>query len=262
MLATPSFFWEVISCLIMFRIFVEKNDIGDNRLLLNSNTSHYLNRVIKVRKGDNLEVVITGQILLEVCIEAINQKELMFTIIKEEKIEPKNKLRIILAQCLPKQDKMTDIFKKCTEVGVGEIYPILSERVITKLDAKTGQKKLDRWAAAVISAASQSKQTKVPFIHSIRGIQDMAKTEKENALKLIFWEEEKDHSLKAVLRNHSEKIDSIIAVIGPEGGLSKKEVDDLKQAGFISVSLGTSILRVENAGLVAISNILYELMPA
>ena len=82
-------------------------------------------------------------------------------------------------------------------------------------------------------------------------------------LKLVAWEGERQCSLKQILDmlvlKKLPKPYRIRVVIGPEGGLSEAEVFNLKDQGFQSFTLGETVLRVENAGLVIAANIQYAL---
>ena len=77
--------------------------------------------------------------------------------------------------------------------------------------------------------------------------------------KLIFWEEEDQMSIRHALneKRHAGAVRYFI-VVGPEGGLSRDEVNLAKEAGFVSVSLGRQILKVETAAAAILSIIQYE----
>ncbi len=81
----------------------------------------------------------------------------------------------------------------------------------------------------------------------------------DDSLKLIFWEEESQKTIKDILTDETiAAIKDFFIVVGPEGGFSKDEVTMAKEAGFISVSLGKQILKVETAAAAIISIIQYE----
>jgi 16S rRNA (uracil1498-N3)-methyltransferase len=79
------------------------------------------------------------------------------------------------------------------------------------------------------------------------------------SLRLIFWEEEEQKSIKDILTDQAWALaKDIFIVVGPEGGFSKEEIARAKETGFISVSLGKQILKVETAATAIISIIQYE----
>ncbi|MBU1867114.1 MAG: RNA methyltransferase, partial [Candidatus Margulisbacteria bacterium] len=87
-------------------------------------------------------------------------------------------------------------------------------------------------------------------------LEEVIKLGEQYELCLIPWELEKSLTLKEVLKGLP---DSILLLIGPEGGFSRQEVDLAVKAGFKAVSLGKRILRSETAGLASLAAISYEL---
>ena len=146
---------------------------------------------------------------------------------------------------------MDFIVQKCTELGVSEIIPVVSERSVAKGE-KSG-----RWQKIAKEAAEQSGRALIPKISALTDFKSLLKKKNEFDLALIPWELEKTNKLKAILQNSSPK--NIIILIGPEGGFSSQEIEQAKAAGFIPVSLGKRILRAETAGLAILSMIMYEL---
>ncbi len=95
-------------------------------------------------------------------------------------------------------------------------------------------------------------------IHSTISFKDIQKNLKPFSFKIILWELEEELSLKKLLQNHTDTKE-IELIIGPEGGLSIEEVEELKNFGFVSASLGKRILKTETASLAALANIYFEL---
>ncbi|MCP4050225.1 MAG: 16S rRNA (uracil(1498)-N(3))-methyltransferase [bacterium] len=258
----------------MIRFFVSESNIYNKRLLLDKEEYHYLNNVIKLTTGSKMELVVDKSKVIVVMVKEFLEDSIFFE--KETEFllrQNKSLINITLAQCLPKQDKMSDILKKCTQIGVNIFIPIISSRVISRFDEKRALKKKGRWDKVLESAASQSKRDHIPdllpvleldtFLGNQTGVKGLKNSKYD--LKLVCWEEEKNNKLKMVLRDYAgslnikeKKEHSILVFIGPEGGLAVEEVQKLKNNNFISVSIGKTVLRVENAGFSACSNILYE----
>ena len=76
--------------------------------------------------------------------------------------------------------------------------------------------------------------------------------------KIIFWEEETRLDLRQVLQGENASAMNYFLVTGPEGGFSRREIELAQGLGFISVSLGRQILKVETAALTVLSIIQYE----
>jgi len=88
----------------------------------------------------------------------------------------------------------------------------------------------------------------------------MLRTVPESGLRLIPWEEETTTRISTVLRDPAwSGMKGFILVIGPEGGFSAEEIELARRAGFLSVSLGKRVLRVETASLALLAILQYEI---
>ena len=170
--------------------------------------------------------------------------------------------QVILLQGLAKGDKMETVIRHATEVGVAAFVPLSCKRSVVKLDGKKAAAKTERWRAIAKSAAMQSGQARIPKVS------EAASMLAEATAVLVCWEEApQSASLHeavqgALLETLTPADDARIAVVvGPEGGLSEEEVRILLASNPRArlVTLGSSILRTETAGIVAPALTLYEL---
>ena len=180
----------------------------------------------------------------------------------EEKIgkSTESNVHITLFQGIPKFEKMELIIQKNTEVGVNNIVPVIMERTVVKLDEKVASKKLDRWQKIAEIAAKQSMRDIIPNIKSIIKTKEIDVDGYD--VVLVAYENEEHNMLKAELKkleSQNKQEYNIAIAIGPEGGISEKEIELLDEKNVKFVSLGKRILRTETAGLVMAGNILYEL---
>ena len=142
------------------------------------------------------------------------------------------------------------IIQKAVELGVHTIQPLFTERSIIKLDRERVDKKLDHWKTVAISACEQTGRSAIPNIltplHLTQWLSE--KTLKTDNLKLILTPS------KAQNINHLNKpSNSIVFMVGPEGGFSEKEMALALNHAFIPVNFGQRILRTETAPIVALS---------
>ncbi|NQY74089.1 MAG: RNA methyltransferase, partial [Candidatus Margulisbacteria bacterium] len=212
----------------------------------------------KLAPKDTLQIVVQGQEILTVTITTIHSKSFSYTILNRSPIHDAQH-RFTLAQALPKQDKMTDIFKKCTEIGVSEFIPVLTERCVSR--PKDTTHKITRWKKAIESAASQSKQQDIPLLHNMKHLKEFISYINTNPhdIMIVPWEEtELDQGLSALIPKNNTPT-SVCVFIGPEGGLSITEIKQLQAVGFKTCSLGLYILRTENAGFFTFSQIRFAL---
>lgn len=274
----------------MYKFFIKSNQIRENTdksnntdnniiaTIIGEDVNHIAN-VLRLNVGENIIICnkdtgtsynATITSICKECVECKLQKEAMETV--------ECPVDIDLFQGLPKSDKMEYIIQKTTELGVKNIFPVEMERCVVKLDNKSMPKKIERWSKIAEAAAKQSKRDVIPEIKNIINLENICKNTKKYDIILLAYENEEKNTLKNELQklkdnkfkkkdietgnndykeNSTEKL-KIGVVIGPEGGLSTKEVDKLISSGAKCVTLGKRILRTETAPIVIISNIIYE----
>ena len=152
------------------------------------------------------------------------------------------------------------IIQKAVELGVNSIIPLKLTRCVVKLDNKTELKKIERWQKIAESAAKQSGRLNIPKIENVTNIQNLASKIKDYDIIIVCYENEKLNTLKSELKKlEKQKHTRIGIVIGPEGGIEEKEIQELEQNGAKIVTLGNRILRTETVALNVLSIIMYEL---
>jgi 16S rRNA (uracil1498-N3)-methyltransferase len=154
---------------------------------------------------------------------------------------PSPALHLILG--LPKHGKLEDMTRMLTELGVGAIHLLRSERSVPKgNDAST---RLDRLTRIALEACAQSGQPRAPDIHPPSRLTEILPRVDPGAHRVVFWEDAGAAPLERALPPASPA--DVWTVIGPEGGLSEAEVRELEAHGFVQVSLGPAVLRVQTA---------------
>lgn len=174
---------------------------------------------------------------------------------------------VILVQGVAKGDKMDDVVRHATEVGIAGFIPLSCSRSIVKLDAKKAKARTERWRAIAKSAAMQSGRTMVPEVSEPMTVAQAAEALKGATAVLVCWEEcPATSTIAEALEKGFAQCDvsdprdaRIAVVVGPEGGLSAAEVEAFTAAPCAwPVTLGSSILRTETAGVVAPALVIYE----
>lgn len=241
----------------MHRFFVSSDQIKDKEIYITGEDVNHIRDVLRCRPGEKIEVVCSGTVYLSEIID-IGNKKISLKILNTRKGENEPDIKIYLYQGLPKSKKMDFIIQKAVEIGVGKIYPIITERTVVRINNKKKEKKrLTRWSKIATEAAKQSKRDKLPELGNILKFEEMIKLLEGEKNIIIPYEVEEKEQLKKTLEN----IDGgkIHLIIGPEGGFEEEEIDKLKNIGGKTVSLGPRILRTETAGIVAMSILMYEL---
>ena len=241
----------------MHRFFVPQN--FGNEMIITGVDAKHISKVLRMTLGDELQIVsddgVTAQGKISF-IDAACVKVGSLKIIGESN-EPK--VKITLAQGLAKGEKMDFIIQKAVELGVTSIVPVAREHSVVQLYGAKAIKKVERWQKISESAAKQSKRNIIPLVQPVMSVEEML-AKNNCSTKIIAYECENQISLKSVLKEAIEqnKIENLLLIIGPEGGISEDELDLARAAGAKPVSLGRRILRAETAGLVAMSAIFYE----
>ncbi len=253
----------------MSKFFVKTEQIKNNNIIINGDDVNHIINVLRMKKGD--EIQVCNQEIgdnYNAQITQFTKNEVDCEIIERINKTTESNVNITLFQGLPKFEKMELIIQKNTEVGVKRIVPVIMERTVVKIDEKVASRKLERWQKIAEIAAKQSMRDIIPNIDNITKLKEIDTTEYD--VVLVAYENEEHNKLKDELQKLSKKIEgtnsnnneenfNIAIVIGPEGGISEKEIELLAEKNVKFVSLGRRILRTETAGLVMAGNILYEL---
>jgi len=218
---------------------------------------NYITNVLRLKKGSFVSVYDGRGKAYLARIDRIDKDKITCAVIEELSAAPEPLIRITLVQGLPKGDKMETIIQKCTELGVSEIVPLDCERSIIKTIQEKAASKSRRWQRVALEASRQCRRSVVPKISEPMRLREVLKNLPEDALSLLFWEEEDKCSLKDCLRASIPA--AIFLFIGPEGGFTADEVEMAKEFGVIPVSLGQRIMRTETAGPDVTAIIQYEL---
>lgn len=234
----------------MQRYFVQEKN--NNEFVLSSNDTYHITKVMRMNVEDRVEVVYNN--ITYIC-EITSLEPLVRVSILQE-LSEKNELNCVvtIVQSLVKEQKMDYILQKTTELGVSRIIPYQAERSLIKLDKKQ-DKKIERWQSIVKEAAEQSKRNQIPVVENVITLSNLINL-KEYDIKFLCTVNETSQNIKKLLSNLSGSA-KILFVIGPEGGFTEKEEKMLLENGFISLSLGNSVLRTETASTFIMSVIRY-----
>lgn len=236
----------------MQRYFVK--DKKDNIFTISNSDSHHIINVMRMNLSDQVEIVYDEKLYIGEIIDLSNPVKVK---VINEVIEDKTTIpKVIIAQALVKEQKMDYILQKSCELGAYKIIPISTERSIVKR-TKGDDKKIVRWNKILKEASEQSKRTNIPILDSIMDIKDLINI--DSSIKLVCSTKEKTKTIKSIL-SKTNISDTIIFVIGSEGGISPSEEEFLINNGFTPVSLGDNILRTETASSYILSIVNYQFM--
>ena len=231
----------------MQRYFVKEKQ--NDEFILFEQDIHHIKNVMRNKINDQIEIVNDNKIYL---CNISNLEPIKLEIIKEYEEDREIPIELTIAVSLVQEQKFDLILQKLTELGVSKIIPVKTERSIVKLDDKKLIKKYQRWNTICKEASEQCHRTKIPKVENVMNLKDLIN--QNNDIKLVCSLNETTKPIDNYLK---EDIKNILFVIGPEGGLSKKEEEFLMNNDFKSVSLGKRIMRVETASIYVASIINY-----
>jgi 16S rRNA (uracil1498-N3)-methyltransferase len=228
----------------MQRITIDPSQIDNSQITLTTAQHHYLTRVIRLQHGAQFQAIDgTGNVYLAEITKDTAQIIQLITIDNRELIQP-----ITLICALPKGNNFDDLVRACTELGVTEIIPALSERTLLQ----PSPQKLQRWRKIAQEAAEQSERSFVPTIDEPQALMAIFDRLPAESYKYIC-EARGEHPHLLTCLQSTSIAEPIILAIGPEGGWTDRELDRSIEAGFQPVSLGRRILRTITAPIVALS---------
>ncbi len=241
----------------MHKFFVEKSQIESNSIYISGNDLKHIQKVLRLRPGDKIEVSCDGSNYL--CeISKLDKDKIETTIISKGIASREAPIEISLYQGLAKGSKMDFIIQKCVEIGVKDFYAIETERTIVKIkDEKKEINRIERWQSIAEEAAKQSKRDFIPHIKGILKFDEMVNVLSKEEATIVPYENEENLSIRDGLGKVNSK--KINLIIGPEGGFEDYEIEKLRDLGAQIVTLGPRTLRTETAALVSSAIILYEL---
>ncbi len=245
----------------MHSFFVRKENISqDSIVIFDLSEVHHLRDVLRVKMKEKVIIFDEGGNKYLCCVEAITDKALL-SIKERHPSGPAGRgLELTVACAIPKNSKMDDIIDKLIQLGVTRIIPLLTERVIVRLDRPKQASRIKRWEKIALAAAKQSHRVYLPVIEPIKDIREVLDASGAYDLRLIpTLAQPECYSLKQALDKVKAK--NILVLIGPEGDFTDEEINMAKDKGFLPVTLGELVLRVETAAIAVASFVrlyLYE----
>ena len=240
----------------MQKFFITLDEFESN--ILSKDTSFQLINVLRSKVNDQFLVGVIDKTYL-VQISKIENKNVAFEVIEEKTGNSELPFFVSLFQGYPKGDKLENIIKYGTQLGVHEFHPTLMKRSVFKLDSNKKDNKLERFNKIAKEAAEQSFRDVCPTVVDIKQLNKIDFSEYD--VKIVCYEESAKEGETSAFKSIVKSIktnDKIAVVVGPEGGITPEEVEYLTNQGFISVGLGPRILRTETVVFYVLSTLSYE----
>ncbi len=231
------------------RLHVEPPLAAGRRIVLPRAVGHHVTRVLRLGPGDALTVFDGRGGEYRATLVRASRGAVEAEVGAHDPVDRESALAVELGQGVCKGDRMDLVVRKATELGVRTIRPIVCERTVVKLDPSRAERRMAHWRAVAVHAAQQSGRTRVP---EVAGVEDLgAWLARDGAGPAFVLSPRADASLSDLAPPVSGE--PVRLLVGPEGGLSPREVERAGAAGFAGLRLGPRVLRTETAALVALA---------
>jgi 16S rRNA (uracil1498-N3)-methyltransferase len=228
------------------------DEVSGTRAFLVGAHAQHLSHVLRARIGQEFDIT-AGNKVRSGHITAITPDRVEFELGAE--IPAPVPVQVTLVLSIFKFDRMEWAIEKCTELGAARIVPVIARRTEAHL-ATAAAKRVERWRRIALQAAEQSRRVSPPEISPPLKLKDAAAL--SGSLRIVLSEAETEVMLKDVLQSHSND-GVVILALGPEGGWTDEELKLFQEAGWLSASLGSTILRAETAAIASLAVALSEL---
>lgn len=220
--------------------------IDGNFAYLSEEDLHHFLRVKRAERGEEVEISYDGSLYLCV-VKSLDPLSIAVLSKLDEHRELPGKLALAFA--LLKGDHHEEIILKGTELGVSEFFPFTSKRTIVRLEGKP--RKIERLSLIAKEGAEQCRRNSLPLVHEPCSFNDLLALPFDH--RLLAYEDQRVSGAKPLYEYASnlQKGESVLVLIGPEGGFEPLEATKAIESGFVPVSLGKRILRAETAALCA-----------
>ena len=223
------------------------DDLSGDELELTGPEGRHAATVRRVKVGEQVDLADGRGTRARCTVTALGQDVVRLRVDVRE-VEPEPAPRLVLVQALAKGDRGELAVELATEVGVDEVVPWQAERCIVKWDGPRGEKALARWRSTAREAGKQSRRSRHPVVAPWASTEELL-ARVATAPTLLLHEAASAPLSSVPLPDAGD----LLLVVGPEGGVTDREVAALTGAGAVAVRLGSSVLRTSTAGAAAVA---------
>ena len=210
--------------------------------------ANHVGKALRLKIGDAITVFdgLGGE--YEATIQRMDRERVDVKTGAWRDVERESTLETGLVQGLPEADKMDWIIQKAVELGAAWIQPIVCDRSVVRLSGERAARRESHWRRVAIAACEQSGRNRVPEVRPTLGFLGWIAMPSDARRWLLQPE-------AAPLAGHARPEGGVELLVGPEGGLSERELDLALSKGFVPVGLGPRVLRTETAPLATLAAI-------
>ena len=246
----------------MHRFYLPPERCTGDVLRLVGREAHHALHVLRVKRGERVMVLDGAGNEFSSEVQNVSRHELMLGVTGTKAI-PALPSSITLLQAVPKGRIIESIIQKAVELGACRIVPLLTEHVVTRLDDREADGKREKWHQVAIEAIKQCGAAWLPRIETPTTIgKFLARNERFDLALVGSLQTERRHPRECFKEYQAlrRRLPQNVAVwIGPEGDFTLGELNLIRAAGALPISLGRLVLRVETAAIYCLSVLNYEL---
>ena len=232
------------------RLFTDQPLTPGDQVVLKGNVAQHLGRVLRSRSGDHIALFNGDGQEFAAQVLTVSKGEVSVEVGAAASPQTESPVYTTLGLCLSKGDRFDWAIQKATELGVGAIAPLQSERVDFSIPPDRMEKRIAHWQQIVISACEQCGRVKVPPITPPQSLAVWIESVSAEQKWVLHCTEDTGVSASAVTQGAPR---DAALLIGPEGGLTDQEFDVASAEGFQLLQLGPRVLRTETAPAAALS---------
>jgi 16S rRNA (uracil1498-N3)-methyltransferase len=232
------------------RIYLPQTLVTGATLVLDEQAAHHVKQVLRLGPGAALQVFDGDGSEHHASVLDVQRTRVSVEIGAAYTSSTESSLNIILAQGVPRGDRMDFIVQKAVELGVNTIQPLWMERSQARTKGERLEKRMRHWRKVMINACEQCGRSTLPGIDRPAAFTtwlDAGLT----ADTRILLDPEAGNSLTGLEPPRG----SILLLAGPEGGISDSEQRHAERTGFTSIVLGPRVLRTETASLAVLASL-------
>lgn len=235
----------------MHRCFVDFKIAANTTIKVCGDEAKHMSKVLRLASGDSVEVCDGSGFTFSGTISDITKNEVEIALGEGIRDESEPETKVYLFAGLSKGAKMELVIQKSVELGVTKVIPVETEFSVAK------EGKQERWQRIAFEAAKQCKRPTVPEISDVVSFKEAVSIMKSLDTSICAYEKEDKVGITEAL-NSVPSVKTCGIFVGPEGGISEKEIKILSDEGVAIVSLGKRILRTETAAIVLLTIVMHH----
>jgi 16S rRNA (uracil1498-N3)-methyltransferase len=234
----------------MRHFYVDGSAMDGRDAVLTGSDARHIKSVLRLNPGDVIGLYDGSGTEYRARIRGTHRNRIDVSILSTHPTEAESPARITVAQALLKNRKMDGLIRQLTELGIAEWIPVSADRSVPRPDEGRLASRMGRWQVIAQEAIKQCRRGRIMEIHPPVPIGNVIRQKIPYDLKVIFYEGRTD-PLQAERHPSGKRVRTILAVMGPEGGFTREEIDQATANGFVVAGLGPRILKAETATVAA-----------